>query len=94
MFTYCLKLDFVWCSIEVLGTWKAGDGKGTETEGISYCNRNKAQETSTMNRIGKHRKEGSSNGCFTLLVALAHFLGSDTSLSMVDIHLIVNYSLF
>ena len=94
MFTYCLKLDFVWCSIEVLGTWKAGDGKGTETEGISNCNRNKAQETSTMNRMNRmveHRKKDSPNGCFTLLVALAHFLGSDMSLTMVDIHLIVNF---
>ena len=68
-----------------LGTWKKWKG----TEGISNCimNRNSVQETSTMNRIGKHRKEGSPNGCFTLLVALAHFLGSDMSLSMVDIHL-------
>ena len=75
----------------VLGTWIAGDGKGRETEGISNCNRNKAQEASTMNRMGKHRKKDSLYGRFTLLVALVHFLGSDMSLSMVDIHLIVNF---
>ena len=71
-----------------IGTWKAGDGKWTGTEGISnsIVNRNSVQ--GMMNRMCKHRKKGSPNDCFTLLVALAHFLGSDVSLTMVDIHLI------
>ena len=58
-----------------------------ETEGASNLIMNSIQETNTMDRIGKHRKKGSLKGCFTLLVALAHFLGSDMSLTMVDIHL-------